>query len=283
MLSQISKDWFSAPQYHGVDIATIYGYTMLGCAAVFVLGHIISSVFVKTYRNLHNKDKIRWDLAIVRSVFAFVSAYMSIHTLLGEPELFAEPTTKNNAFSALVFCYTSSFFVWETITLLYLYVFHAVREAPLMLHHILGLIYYSGGLVSGKMHFFGCFALIEEFSAPFTAFGWMLQKAGLEPSILYIYNQVALLLVWVFLRIGCDAIIEFRIWNVRYEMLAAFHPSNGFLGVLTATFMMVGNLILVFYLNPYWFYKKFQQLTRAMRERNARMSAKTQHHGKKHH
>ena len=118
------------------------------------------------------------------------------------------------------------------------------------------------------MHFFGCLALIEEISAPFTAFGWMLQKAGLEASIYYILNQVALLVAWVVLRIGCDVICESTIVAYRWDMIAAFHPSVGFFGFVAALFMVAGNLILVFFLNPYWFYKKFQQLTRAIRERN---------------
>jgi len=248
---------------------------MLACASISIGGHLISTKMIKTYSGLNTKDKSHWVLSISRSAMALYFACVSVQTLLLNPDLTADPCFATNNFSVTNMTIAASFFLWETLTLLYLYIFHGVREAPLMLHHLLGLLFYSSSWVSGKMQTFGLIALMEEISAPFTALGWMFKKTGYDNTKQYVANHISLLVVWLFLRIGWDFIIGYYMITNAGFIFETINPlKNSLLDSFTTFIMLLGNCILVLFLNPYWFYKKYMQLVSTIKKLKNNQSTK---------
>ncbi|CAH1265071.1 CLN8 [Branchiostoma lanceolatum] len=123
-------------------------------AFVYLLCHVLSSL-LKTYNGLRLKEKIFWNLAVVRATFGVFCTVVGIWALWWDQEL-------------------------KKMSIL------------LNLHHWLSLVGYSLILWVGSTHYFATNGLILEMSTPFSALCWVLLKCGLADTTIWWLNQCVL-------------------------------------------------------------------------------------------
>jgi hypothetical protein len=98
---------------------------------------------------------------------------------------------------------TAGFFLFETRDSLNMFLAHGIVEETLLQHHLLGIALYVIALYWQNYLYLACVVLIEarlpcvfflrqEFTAPFTHFGWMLTKCRMDNHWLWVLNQVGI-------------------------------------------------------------------------------------------
>ncbi|XP_041347050.1 protein CLN8-like [Gigantopelta aegis] len=218
---------------------------------LYIMSHILASL-TWTYRNLRTKEKIFWNLAIVRAVFGIFSGTVGAWAVFTTTILDVDRVFGKNQTSYIALCATVGFFIFECSAVLVSDFIYKSVSILLNIHHWLALIGYSCILFEEAGHTFGTKGLLLEMSTPFSALCWTLLKCGQEKSFLWKANQY--LLVHTF---HCRNVIEGYMWYMTYlswDQISSSMP----LGVFICLYTQLP--IVTFVMTPYWTYKKTVQM-----------------------
>ena len=220
-------------------------------AGVFLLSAIVSQL-LWTYRNLRVKEKIFWNLAVVRGVYGVFCIVIGVWSIFLDTELSEDVIFATNPTSFFALTTTVGFFLFECSALMFSDIYYKQFNVLLNIHHWLSLIGYSLIMVVESTHYFGTKGLILEMSTPFSCICWTLLKAGKAHTLVWKVNQF--LLVHAF---HLRSVAEFYIWYKTYlnwDRVWTTMPWPMFVCLYT-------QLVLVtFLMTPYWTYKKTIQM-----------------------
>ena len=220
-------------------------------SCVFLLS-VSASNTLRTYRNLTGKEKVFWNLAIVRGVYGLFCIVVGIWALFFDTELSKDVVYATSQTSYFALTVTIGFFTFECSMLLVMDIYYKTFNILLNIHHWLALIGYSLIMIIGSTHYFGANGLILEMSTPFSCLCWTLLKAGRAHTFLWKANQF--LLVHTF---HLRSVVECYIWYQTYQnWTRVWSAMPGVMFVVLYT-----QLVLVtFVMTPYWTYKKTVQM-----------------------
>lgn len=211
-----------------------------------------TSPVTKTYRNLRMKEKVFWNLAIVRGVYGFFCIVIGIWAHFLDNELIKDVAFATTPLSHFAITTTVGFFMFEVAMITWSDVYYRQFNFLLNLHHWLSLIGFSTMIYEGSSHFFGARGLILEMSTPFSCLCWTLLKADMAHSRLWKFNQF--LLVHTF---HLRSVVECSLWYQTYmnwERIWSAMPTSIF------TLLYVQLFLVTFVMTPYWTYKKTAQM-----------------------
>ena len=236
-------------------------------AGVFLASAILS-LLLWTYRNLRAKEKIFWNLAIVRGVYGVFCIVIGVWAIFIDTELSSDVIFATNPTSFFALTTTIGFFTFECSMLMFSDIYYKQFNTLLNIHHWLSLVGFSLIMVVESTHYFGTRGLILEMSTPFSCVCWTLLKAGKAHTLLWKINQF--LLVHAF---HLRSVAEFYIWYKTYlnwDRVWTAMPWPMFVCLYT-------QLVLVTCLmTPYWTYKKTIQMVNPV-DWNFEDSQKTNH------
>ncbi|XP_069141600.1 protein CLN8-like [Argopecten irradians] len=227
------------------------GISFLFFSILYLVSATLASC-TQTYRNLRQKEKIFWNLAVVRGAYGLFCIVVGMWAIFYDTELVKDPVFSTTPTSYFALTTTVGFFVFECGTLLISDIVYRKASILLNLHHWLSLSGYSLLLYLDSTHCFGTKGLILEMSTPFSGICWTLLKAGKAHTLLWKANQF--FLVHTF---HLRSVAECYLWYLTYqnwERIWSAMPTPMFVSLYT-------QLVLVtFLMTPYWTYKKTQQL-----------------------
>ena len=220
-------------------------------SGLYILSHLFG-VNTKTYNNLTKKEKVFWNLAVVRAAYGIFCTIIGIWAIFVDEDLEKDVVLATTPTSYFALTITVGFFIFECSAIIISDIIYKKFSFLLNLHHWLSLVGYSVLMIVESGHCFGTKGLILEMSTPFSAICWTLLKAGKADSFLWRANQF--LLVHTFhLRSVVECFlwyITFKHWNIIWENMP-----------LPLFIMLYVQLTLVtFVMTPYWTYKKTQQM-----------------------
>ncbi|XP_061478873.1 protein CLN8 [Rhineura floridana] len=220
---------------------------------VFFLSHCLSSWMVITYRLLPAKEKVFWNLAATRGVFGIQSCVAGLWALLLDPVFQADKVYSQQDWSWFNCLIASGFFLLENAAVHVSNVVFRTFDLFLVVHHFLAFGGFFGLVTNIKSgHYIPLMGMLLEMSTPFTCISWMLLKVGWSNTFFWKANQ------WVMIHMfHCRMILTYHMWwvcisnwNAVVENLGLLHFAVVFTGLSAVTVI----------LNPYWTYKKTQQL-----------------------
>ncbi|KAJ8302269.1 hypothetical protein KUTeg_021256 [Tegillarca granosa] len=220
-------------------------------AAVYSICAAFSAA-TRTYNNLRRKEKLFWNLAIVRAIYGIFCTVVGIWAIFIDTELNKDAVYATTPTSYFALTVTVGFFVFECSMILVTDIVYKQVSILLNIHHWLSLIGYSTLMIVESSHFFGTKGLILEMSTPFSAICWTVLKAGKAHSLFWKANQF--LLVHTF---HLRSVVEFYLW---YETYMHWDRIWDAMPAVLFTFLYVQLTLVTFVMTPYWTYKKTQQM-----------------------
>ena len=234
---------------------SIIGVSVVFFSVVYVSSALIGS-FTYTYRNLRRKEKLFWNLAVVRAVYGIFGAVIGIWAIFVDKELEKDPVFATTPTSYLAFAVTVGFFIFECSALMVFDIVYRQMNILLNLHHWLALMGYGTVLLMESAHFFGAKGLILEMSTPFSAICWTVLKAGKAHTFLWKANQFVLVHTF-----HLRSVVECYLWYQTYQ-----HWDRIWDAMPTAIFLFlyIQLTLITLVMTPYWTYKKTQQMITAV-------------------
>ena len=231
-------------------------FAILGSLAffsiVFVLSYFASSKF-HTFKNvLSAKEKVFWCLAFVRGVFGIYSVVIGSYYMSFDDTLKKDVVNARTPLSAISIYFSSGFFTFECLALFTSNVIFRFFDKYLFIHHILSFLNSVVASYCNKAYFFAMFGLLLESTTPFTCLCWMLLKADLAHTLLWKLNQFVLVHLF-----HCRTMVE------AYLMLISYYQWDTIwsdMPLPTFLCLYIQLPLLLFFLTPYWTYKKTLQL-----------------------
>ncbi|XP_077146181.1 protein CLN8 [Ranitomeya variabilis] len=224
----------------------------LSYAGIFAFGHLASIVLFATYRSLPTKEKVFWNLAATRAVFGVQCIVAGLNALLIDPVLPADQITGQQGWAAFTMLIAIGFFTFENLVLHTSNFVFWTFDIFLAVHHFFAFLGYFGAVICSTGHYMPMVTLLLEMSTPFTCISWMLLKAGWSQTLFWKVNQ------WVMIHMfHCRMVLTYHMWWVT---LSNWDRLLSSVNVLYVAFFCVGLSLVTLILNPYWTYKKTQQL-----------------------
>ncbi|XP_046343047.2 protein CLN8-like isoform X3 [Haliotis rufescens] len=217
----------------------------------YVTSAIVAS-FTSTYKSLRIKEKVFWNLAVVRAVFGVFGAIIGLWAIFNKSAMDNDVVFGTTQTSYFALCVTEGFFIFECSALAVSDVIFNSFSLLLNLHHWLSLTGYFVVLCVDAGHCFATKGLLLEMSTPFSALCWTLLKSGRERTFLWKANQF--LLVHTF---HCRNIVEWLLVYISYQNWTHIWSSMP-LSVFLCLYIQLPLVTLV--MTPYWTYKKTEQM-----------------------
>ncbi|KAI6660676.1 Protein CLN8-like [Oopsacas minuta] len=228
----------------GCIISVLFNYIFTGMVGIF-------SKLIPTYRDLKPAHKVFWCLAGARASFGINAVILCLITLV-DTELWDDVVLGKTLSCQLFFTYIVGFFCFECSMLFISDIIFKQRSYALLFHHLISFAGYFIGLFWDHGYLLGTVTVSLEMSTPFSCLCWVLLKMKMSESVLWTANQC--ILVHLFhTRENITLILLFLVaknWTNVYQNM------NGVLTIM----VIVGAIIMVTGLNPYWTHKKTQQL-----------------------
>ncbi|KAK7089807.1 protein CLN8-like [Littorina saxatilis] len=229
----------------------LIGASVLVWASIYTLSAILAS-FVSTYSRLKVKEKVFWNLAVVRASFGFFCTAVGSWAIFTQTAMDKDVVFGTTPTSYFSLCITVGFFLFECSALTISDVIFKSFSFLLNLHHWLSLVGYCLVIYTGAAHCFACKGLILEMSTPLSALCWTLLKAGKERSFVWKANQF--LLVHTF---HLRSVVECMFWYITYHNWNTIWGTMP-MSVFLALYVQLTLVSLV--MTPYWTYKKTVQM-----------------------
>ena len=233
-----------------VKIIFIFGSFLFFVLVYFLTGVVFMTTW--TYRNLREKEKMFWKLAIVRAVYGIFCTVVGIWAIFVDTALEKDPVFATNPTSYFGLTVTVGFFVFECSATMVSDILFKNISIALNIHHWLSLLGYSTLMVTEAAHCFGTKGLILEMSTPFAAVCWTLLKAGKADTLLWRANQF--ILVHTF---HLRSVVECSLWYLTYQHWNRIWSA---MPISIFCFLYTELTVLTFLLTPYWTYKKTKQM-----------------------
>lgn len=220
---------------------------------IFLLSHWLSSWRSTTYRALYAKEKVFWNMAVTRGVFGLQSCVAGLWALLIDPVFHADKVYSQQKWSWFNCLIAAGFFLLENVAVHVSNVIFRTFDVFLVVHHLLAFGGLAGLVINVKSgHYLPLMGMLLEMSTPSTCISWMLLKAGCANTFFWKANQ------WVMIHLfHCRMILTYHMWWV---CIFNWNSVIENLGLLHFIVLFSGLFAVTLILNPYWTYKKTQQL-----------------------
>ncbi|MFT7813219.1 protein CLN8-like [Arapaima gigas] len=222
-------------------------------SAVFLLSHILSAVFSRTYCSLLAKEKVFWNLAATRALFGVQSTIAGLWALLQDSQLSADKVGGQEDWSWFNILTATGFFFFENVALHTSSAVFRSFDLPLATHHFFALSGFAGAVVWDSVgHYLPMVTLLLEMSTPFTCISWMFLKAGWAHTLFWKANQ------WVMIHMfHCRMVLTYYMWWVTW---CYWEDINARVALPHRLLFFTGLALLTFLINPVWTHKKTMQL-----------------------
>ncbi|KAM9195398.1 protein CLN8 [Mergus octosetaceus] len=220
---------------------------------VFLLSHSLSSWISTTYRALYAKEKVFWNMAVTRAVFGLQSCVSGLWALLIDPVFHADKVYSQQKWSWFNCLIAAGFFLLENVAVHVSNIVFRTFDVFLVVHHLLAFGGLAGLVINVESgHYLPLMGMLLEMSTPSTCISWMLLKAGRANTFFWKANQ------WVMIHLfHCRMILTYHMWWVLIFNWSSVIEN---LGLLHFIVLFSGLFAVTLILNPYWTYKKTQQL-----------------------
>jgi ceroid-lipofuscinosis neuronal protein 8 len=206
---------------------------------------------LKSKRILSAKDKVFWNLTVVRAVYGTIGMIGSIFLILTDDKLKNDDIYSHSIDSHILLWSHLTFVSYEIFTLILFDLYFQTFSVTLQIHHALSFLGLYFAAMYRVNHYIGVECFILEASAPFTAISWILIKCKKANKTLWLINQF--ILVHIFhLRSVMEFLMLYHIYKVWDEFK-----------LLPVSFIAInlgGILALALFLTPYWTYRKTMQI-----------------------
>lgn len=219
------------------------------CKIIYEITGTISLLYFKGYNKLSNAEKVDWKIRGVSTFHALIVAVASLYLLLFS-DLFYEGSrddliiNRNSTFSDTTLGVSLGYFLSDLAMIIWQY--PALGGLEFVLHHGLSMFSIFLSLISGQGQIYILMVLFSESTTPFVNLRWHLDVYGQKNSMLYIFNGVALFLMWLVARIFLF-IYYFVYMFYHFDQVRTVFPL-GFYGLITVPPVLTT-------MNVYWFWK----------------------------
>ncbi|XP_078604334.1 protein CLN8-like [Branchiostoma floridae x Branchiostoma japonicum] len=227
------------------------GGSLLFFTLVFVVCGL-ASYGIKTYRNLRSREKVFWNLAVVRALYGVFCTVMGSWAIWWDEVAIKDVVHATTPTGYVTIYVTVGFFLFETIASTTSDLLFGKFNPLLNAHHFVSLLGHSLVAYYECFHYLGVSGLILEMSTPFSALCWMLLKCGLAESFVWKLNQVVLIHTF-----HLRSVVECFLWVQTYNNWTNMWNEMPF--PLLAVFLG-GLFMFSLVMTPYWCYKKTAQL-----------------------
>ncbi|CAH1784088.1 unnamed protein product [Owenia fusiformis] len=225
--------------------------SVMSFITLFVVSHFVGS-FIRTYNNLRMKEKVFWNLAVVRGIFGCAGSVIGVwgvffDDVLIEDVVYATCPTSNFAVHIIL-----GFFIFEVTILGISEMIYKSFNLLLNVHHWFSLLGFAVVVYFECGHFFAVKGVLLEMSTPFSGICWTLLKCNLQDSFIWKANQF--ILVHSF---HLRSVLECHLWYLSYchmDYIWKVMPLKLFVPLYAQ--LLLGTVIMT----PYWTYKKTSQM-----------------------
>ncbi|XP_067414533.1 protein CLN8-like [Emydura macquarii macquarii] len=220
---------------------------------VFLLAHWLSSWISATYRALSAKEKVFWNMTITRGVFGVQSCVAGLWALLIDPVFQADKVYSQQKWSWFNCLIASGFFLLENVAVHLSNIVFRTFDVFLVVHHLLAFGGFLGLITNVESgHYLPLMGLLLEMSTPSTCISWVFLKIGWANTLFWKANQ------WLMIHLfHCRMILTYHMWVV---CISNWNDVVENMGLMYFMVFFIGLCALTIILNPYWTYKKTQQL-----------------------
>mmetsp|Transcript_38693 Transcript_38693/g.60333 ORF Transcript_38693/g.60333 Transcript_38693/m.60333 type:complete len:310 (-) Transcript_38693:1726-2655(-) len=194
----------------------------------------------------HRFFKAELATRVLSTLHAVIVCYGAVHSLLSEPELYADMLWKTSPVCTFYFAVSMAYFIGDIILCVVMFKEYGTL---FLIHALCGLFGLTVICFGHKFHFFGCIGLLWEMSTVFLNNRWLMLEYGYKRTTLFVVNSLALVLCFIVVRVVLGCPFSYMFWS---QLSAA--RAEGMVGrwtYLAVTFMLGG----FNFLNIFWAYK----------------------------
>ena len=241
-----------------------FGLMYLTDPLSYSIGAIIPT-FSKSYSQLDTMKKRNWRIRMVGFIHAIVISAMSLYVLVTVNELYEDKIFASHSNSEMILLVTSSFFLWDIITIVY----YGDFGAEFLVHAVASFLVFFFSFWPFAQYF-GLVFLLFEMSTPFLHMNWFFDKMNMTGSVLQLINAVFFVLVFFSVRLVFGLYFSLMFFMESYKHFEKLP--------IMISFYWIANLVMNT-LNIYWFSlimpaitSRLNGNTHAIRESDKRLS-----------
>ncbi|CAF3677842.1 unnamed protein product [Rotaria sp. Silwood1] len=221
-----------------------------GWLSLFFIMGWISNHLIPQVRTLKPKEQMFWKLAMVRAVCGLLTVWAA-YLVFVDGQLATDHVSATSDESWAFISIVLGFFIFEELTLIFFDIKFHTFSKELHMHHFFAFNGFFLAAYGNAGHFYTARAFILEASTPFSCICWCLLKLKLEKTDVWKINQ------WILINV-----FHFRTFLEVIWWIDIYHDWNSIkqnLSVLFTANMLIGLVVVSFWLTPYWTYKKTVQ------------------------
>ncbi|PNW79524.1 hypothetical protein CHLRE_08g358531v5 [Chlamydomonas reinhardtii] len=225
-------------------------YWALAGFLLFTLAYKLSKyytpLYFKGYKTMKPLEQRDWDTRLGNIAYSAYIVYWAVRLLVLDDYFWRAgggPITKRvstDSYAALGV--SLGFFAMELLPTLKYW----MGGSAMVLHHIGSLTCVAVAAAAGDGHALTLWMLSTEFTTPFIAARYMLDKAGLKSHPIYVVNGLLIVASWTVARMATFLPFFKTAWDVRAQVPLMNPLSQVLLLVFPATLAV---------LNTWWYYK----------------------------
>eukprot|EP00002_Diphylleia_rotans_P008361 TRINITY_DN1816_c0_g1_i1.p1 TRINITY_DN1816_c0_g1~~TRINITY_DN1816_c0_g1_i1.p1 ORF type:complete len:276 (+),score=49.04 TRINITY_DN1816_c0_g1_i1:48-875(+) len=225
----------------------LVGISLALYTAAYWLMFTIFSATWPTFQKLSKGDQVEWVTRINSNVNAMISVVGSITLLRSESNVWTSLVTGNDRCDPL-FCVFLGYMLYDLFAVLW-NARHLRNTAGSIAHHVVAAGSCLVALWSKILYLFGLFFLLTEFSTPFINNHWFIKSLNWTQGALYYLNGFSGMFFFFLFRIAGQIYLLTYLYSLWDDMARLpLHLSGYF----------VANLVVLIFLNSYWFTKMVQ-------------------------
>ncbi|KAL8604321.1 hypothetical protein ACOMHN_028084 [Nucella lapillus] len=219
---------------------------------IYVMTQIVFTLTSSLYRNLRLKERVFWNLAVVRSCFGIFSIVSGLWAIFVDTVLSEDVVFATSPASHCVIIVAVGFFLFECLAVTASDVYFRTFSCLLQIHHWVALVGLLLAMTLEAGHAFGCQGLLLEMTTPFSCLCWTLLKANRQHTLLWKANQF-LLLHTFHLRNA----VEMKLWYLTWQNWGNVY-ANMPLPLFLVLYLQLA--FITVFMTPYWTWKKSRQM-----------------------
>ncbi|CAG5130788.1 unnamed protein product [Candidula unifasciata] len=235
---------------YAVKLLVIFTALLL-FSTLFLVSWIIFSPLA-AFRSLRIKEKIFWNLAVVRAVFGVAASVIGAWTIFTHTNYHRDIVFGQTATGSFTMNATIGFFLFECIALITSDIIFHSFSCLLHVHHMFCTIVAAVVTLSEAGYSLSLMSLSLEMSTPFSAVCWILLKSGMGSTKYWLINQMILLHTF-----HLRSVVECYIWWLTFKEWSIIWKSMPWITFVTGYTALA---LFTFIATPYWGYKKTLQL-----------------------
>ncbi|GIL54846.1 hypothetical protein Vafri_10534 [Volvox africanus] len=213
---------------------------------VYKLSRYTTPLFFKGYKQMTIHDQRDWDTRFGNILFSAYTAYGTIYAVMVD-DLFWAPghlpmMTRTSSDTYALLGIAIGFFLMElAVTIKYW-----MGGTAMIIHHLGSLVSVLCAAFFGEGHCATLWMLSTEFTTPFIAFRYLLDKGGLKSHPIYVINGIVILVSWTVTRLATFVPFFIVMWRYRDQILL-MNP--------VVQLLLIGFTPTLAVLNAYWYTK----------------------------